>query len=116
MYYSLGIVPVGALTPPGGCSTRSSPSTWRPSCARWRKPATARPCRSHVIAHGETGFFAHDDREWHGYLHALVSDPALRERVGRAARRHVEAWYALPRVVQDYVRLFDRLGATARSC
>jgi hypothetical protein len=45
-----------------------------------------------------------------------VSDPALRERVGRAARRHVEAWYALPRVVQDYVRLFDRLGATARSC
>jgi Glycosyl transferases group 1 len=65
-----------------------------------------------VITHGETGFFAYDDREWHACLAALVTDPALRERVGTAARRHVEERYGVARITADYVRLFDQvLGA-----
>jgi hypothetical protein len=67
-----------------------------------------------VITHGETGFFAYDDREWHACLGALVTDPALRERVGTAARRHVVERYNVERITADYVRLFDQvLGAPA---
>jgi len=62
-----------------------------------------------VITHGETGFFAYDDREWHACLAALVADPSLRERVGTAARQHVLEGYGVERIVADYLRLFDRL-------
>ena len=62
-----------------------------------------------VIAHGETGFFAYEDREWHACLGALVTDPSLRERVGTAARQHVLEGYGVDRIVADYLRLFDRL-------
>jgi glycosyltransferase involved in cell wall biosynthesis len=62
-----------------------------------------------VIVHGETGFFAYDDREWHDCLLALVTDPALRERVGTAARRHVVERYGMERVLADYLRLFDEV-------
>lgn len=62
-----------------------------------------------VIVHGQTGFFASEDREWHACLGALVTDPSLRERVGTAARRHVTEGYGVDRIVVDYVRLFDRL-------
>lgn len=63
-----------------------------------------------VITHGETGFFAHDDREWHDCLRALVTDASLRERVGTAARRHVEREYGVERIAAEYTRLFDRLA------
>jgi hypothetical protein len=62
-----------------------------------------------VIVHGETGFFAYDDREWNDCLLALVTDPALRERVGTAARRHVVERYGMERVLADYLRLFDEV-------
>jgi hypothetical protein len=67
-----------------------------------------------VIAHGETGFFAHDDRQWHTCLAALVTDPALRERVGTAARRHVGERYDVERITADSVRLFDRVRGLPR--
>ncbi len=38
-----------------------------------------------TIAHGETGFLADGEDEWHDTLLALVDDEALRHRVGRAA-------------------------------
>jgi glycosyltransferase involved in cell wall biosynthesis len=62
-----------------------------------------------VITHGETGFFAYDDREWHACLAGLVTDPSLRERVGTAARQHVLERYSVERIVTEYLQLFDRL-------
>jgi hypothetical protein len=62
-----------------------------------------------VITHGETGFFAYEDREWHECLAALVTDASLRERIGTAARQHVLDRYNVERVVADYLQLFDRL-------
>jgi glycosyltransferase involved in cell wall biosynthesis len=47
-----------------------------------------------AIADGETGFLARTEDEWHQALARLVSDAALRRRVGDAARRVVEARYA----------------------
>jgi hypothetical protein len=68
-----------------------------------------------VIVHGETGFFAYEDQEWYGCLLALVTDPALRERVGTAGRRQVVEHYGVERVLADYIRLFDEvLGRRAR--
>jgi len=37
---------IGPVTPSTPCSIRSSPSTWRPSCARGRRPATEQASRS----------------------------------------------------------------------
>jgi hypothetical protein len=68
-----------------------------------------------VITHGETGFFAYDDREWHACLAGLVTDSSLRERVGTAARQHVLEQYSLERIVTEYLRLFDRLLGHATS-
>jgi glycosyltransferase involved in cell wall biosynthesis len=60
-----------------------------------------------VITHGETGFFASDDREWRDCLRALVTDAGLRERIGRAARRHALDVYPVERIAGEYLRLFD---------
>ena len=68
-----------------------------------------------VITHGKTGFFATGDREWHACLRALVTDAALRERIGRAARQHALERYGADRIATDYLRLFDRLLAPSRS-
>jgi hypothetical protein len=64
-----------------------------------------------IITHGETGFFASDDREWRDRLRALVIDAALREQVGRAARRHVLEQYGVERIAGEYLRLFDAVLA-----
>ena len=61
-----------------------------------------------VITHGETGFFAHDDREWYDCLRAPVTDAELRARIGSAGRRHVEARYGVERITGMYVALFDQ--------
>jgi glycosyltransferase involved in cell wall biosynthesis len=64
-----------------------------------------------VITHGETGFFARDDREWYDCLRALVTDAELRARIGTAGRHHVEARYGVERITGMYVALFDQLLA-----
>jgi len=47
-----------------------------------------------AIQDGETGFLAGNDEEWTAKLEALVGDPALRHRMGAAARADVLARYA----------------------
>jgi glycosyltransferase involved in cell wall biosynthesis len=39
-----------------------------------------------VIRHGETGFLVRREYEWSRYLKQLADDPALRQRIGMAAR------------------------------
>ena len=52
-----------------------------------------------VVEDGVTGFIADTPEEWRDRLERLITDPALRERMGRAARRYIEtqfsitAWY-----------------------
>ncbi len=47
-----------------------------------------------IIRHGENGLFAETDGEWRAALEAL-RDPALRQRMGQAARATVEAHFSL---------------------
>ncbi len=44
-----------------------------------------------AIEHGKTGFLAASADDWYGYLRMLIEDPALRDRVGRAAYQEVLA-------------------------
>src|SRR5579862_1150391 len=54
-----------------------------------------------------------DYRELVEWLDMLVSNPALCERLGGNARRHVEASYAWPHVVARYRALWDELWTIA---
>ena len=49
------------------------------------------PYREYV-RHGETGFLVRAPHEWGRYLHALVSDEAMRTEMGAAARREAAKW------------------------
>ena len=46
-----------------------------------------------VVRHGETGFLVPPGGDWGPPLERLLDDPALRLRMGRAGRAHVEAHY-----------------------
>ena len=48
-----------------------------------------------LVGEGVNGFLARDNAEWIKALSALRDDPALRERMGRAGRKKVEAGYSL---------------------
>jgi glycosyltransferase involved in cell wall biosynthesis len=50
-----------------------------------------------IIRHGENGFLAASPEEWRAALDALLSDPALRRRVGQAGRATVESTYSARR-------------------
>jgi glycosyltransferase involved in cell wall biosynthesis len=57
--------------------------------------ASAIGANNQIIAAGETGFLAHDAGDWLTHLRTLRDDPALRGRLGAAARRRVEQHFSL---------------------
>lgn len=58
-------------------------------------PTIASPIEDFRVAiqHGETGYLASAPEEWYTFLRALITDPELRERVGRNARQDALARY-----------------------
>lgn len=48
-----------------------------------------------VVEDGVTGFLAESPEEWQDKLERLITDPGLRERMGRAARRYIKAQYSI---------------------
>jgi len=71
-------------------------------------PVIARRMGSNVevIEDGVNGFLVEDEREWLERLQLLVTDPALRERMGAAARANVVKRFSvraqMPRVVATF--------------
>ena len=63
-----------------------------------------------IIEDGKTGFLADSPEAWHDTLERLIVDPALRERMGRAARQFVIKHYAHE---VHYPRLRDVLERVA---
>jgi glycosyltransferase involved in cell wall biosynthesis len=61
------------------------------------KPVVASPVgvNCHIVEHGVNGFLASTADEWVTALASLRDDPALRARMGAAARRKVEGEYSL---------------------
>jgi glycosyltransferase involved in cell wall biosynthesis len=67
-----------------------------------------------VIQNGVTGFFAFNQEEWQERLFRLIVDPSLRERVGRAARRHALSNFSVADITKKYLDFFDGLSAQSR--
>lgn len=69
-------------------------------------PVIASPVgvNTEIVEHGVNGFLASTEAEWIEALRTLLSDAALRARMGEAGRRKVERDYSLqvwgPRVAQ----------------
>lgn len=64
-----------------------------------------------IISDGETGYLAETEQDWRDKLGRLCQDAALREQMGRAARRTVEERYSLhvwgPRLAKQYQEIVD---------
>lgn len=60
-------------------------------------PVVASPVgvNSRIVEHGVNGFLARTEDEWREALTALLGDPELRHRMGRAGRAKIEAEYSL---------------------
>ncbi|TGD73115.1 glycosyltransferase [Mangrovimicrobium sediminis] len=58
-----------------------------------------------LLEDGQTGFLARDEQDWLNKLEALIGDRALRERIGGAARRDVEARFDLQKQGPAFARL-----------
>ena len=60
-------------------------------------PTVASPVgvNSAIVAHGQSGYCATNASEWEDYLTRLISDFALRKRMGTSGRQIVESRYSL---------------------
>jgi glycosyltransferase involved in cell wall biosynthesis len=60
-------------------------------------PVVASPVGANcqIVEHGVNGFLAETPEQWEQALQALLSDPALRQRMGLAGRRKVEEQYCI---------------------
>jgi glycosyltransferase involved in cell wall biosynthesis len=56
-----------------------------------------------LVRNGDTGFLADTPEEWRTVVTTLAGDPALRRRLGRAGRRHVEEGYAVDAWADQFV-------------
>lgn len=65
-----------------------------------------------VVVDGETGLFAETPDAWAVQLEALLSDNALRKRLGEAGRVRVEAEYCLQRTAPRMLRLHKEAGGS----
>lgn len=79
------------------------------------KPVCASPLHAYkeAITHGETGFICDTPEEWESALKSLRDDPALRERVGKAARQSAQKFYSIDAVGGYWLHVLGRLAKEA---
>jgi len=60
-----------------------------------------------IVTDGANGFLADSEDEWVDKLSRLVEDTALRERLGQAGRRTVEAGFSMQSHIQTYREIYQ---------
>ena len=55
-----------------------------------------------LIRHGENGLLVRTEAEWEAALEALIRDPALRRKLGEAARKDAVANYSTAAIAGQY--------------
>lgn len=68
--------------------------------------ATAIGASFRVIEDGVSGFLVKNEEEWLDRLERLIRDPALRESMGRAARKRVEERFSVKANRDTYLQIF----------
>ena len=76
------------------------------------RPAVASPVgvNREVVTDGVDGFLPETEQGWEDALVSLVEDPALRDRIGTAARTRIEGAYSLAAVLPRYLDVLRGLG------
>jgi glycosyltransferase involved in cell wall biosynthesis len=79
-------------------------------------PVVANPVgvQAEMVRHGENGFLAETPNEWSEAVGRLAADPGLRQRLGQAGRRLVEATYSVSVGARRWLDLLDRLQRERR--
>lgn len=67
-----------------------------------------------IIEDGVDGFLADSDTEWYEKLERLIVDPALRERMGRAARETVATRYSHDVHYPNFRRVMETVAASGQ--
>ena len=62
------------------------------------------------IADGETGFLVSSVEECAGRSLEILSDPGLGKKLGRAGKESVRRHFLMPRLLRDWLALFETLG------
>jgi glycosyltransferase involved in cell wall biosynthesis len=63
-----------------------------------------------VVIQGETGFCVQSENSWYDVLHLMITDKKLRQKMGRAAYRDVEANHTLGALAPLYRDLWNQIG------
>jgi glycosyltransferase involved in cell wall biosynthesis len=71
--------------------------------------ASDMPAFRGTITNGLDGFVCRDQQEWFAALDALIEDPALRERVGRNARKTLENRFCMAVQAPKWERMYRHL-------
>jgi glycosyltransferase involved in cell wall biosynthesis len=66
-----------------------------------------------LIRHGENGLLVNSEAEWEAALEQLLIDPALRRRLGEAARKDAVAHYSVNAIAQHYRAVIEAAQAGA---
>jgi glycosyltransferase involved in cell wall biosynthesis len=80
-------------------------------------PVVANPVgvQAEMVRHGENGFLAETEAEWHAAIRKLAADPWLRRRMGAAGRRLVEKAYDVPVGAARWLDVVDGLQRTSQA-
>jgi glycosyltransferase involved in cell wall biosynthesis len=77
-------------------------------------PAVASPVgvNTEIIRNGETGFLAQSNNDWQMHLARLISDRAIRARLGQAGRQHVEQHYSIKVMLPRLIKVLESAAAS----
>lgn len=64
-----------------------------------------------LAGHGERGFLADSEAQWHAALGELIDNEALRAGFGEAGRRYCEQRYSIQAWLPELIRIFDKVSA-----
>jgi glycosyltransferase involved in cell wall biosynthesis len=72
--------------------------------------ATAIGANFRVIENGESGFLVTEEKEWLQTLEKLMTDPLLRERIGKNSRNRVIQSFSIEATKTIYLGIIDQLS------
>jgi len=69
--------------------------------------ASPSPANIEIVDHGGNGYIANNNTEWYNYLETLITDFALRKRMGERARQKIESNYSYQIFGDKYCKIIQ---------